>query len=809
MLVANRNDTVYGVHERIFEITKIPIIEQRLIFDGRQLQWDKTLAECGLGDDANLQLVGRMRSTGHPQAWQLLVDLVGMVFDFCHTGPNAGRSRYIRSYVMEPEAKNSVIKAMINKFLGMAREHSDTEQSIGHLQIFLTSLAPLALVTLYRSIFSGNGTIAEEAIKHFVNSSRVTLSKSTYRHCAPIVLEFCKLLRSGVGTTDPLYVFCRSSLGSMVGDNSDGGDITFGSSGVTDLIDVREFYQFIGELAGKLANGLVLSMGSEPFAGLSSADVVDFASFLYAVRNGIIPKLGSRSRISFPLPKGNDSECFNAICFEGLIKFLHGVFKDLLDKIELCLEKMEDRLDTIEKENLGQLSSRWDQYLAILKELNSLAKMFEGADELFWGKLGQREVSLCYLIVNFAKRTDDHKWILAHKEVTNFDARRHLVMMMLPEVKDDYDELYEMLIDRLKLLEESYAYFERAKAESLHGGIFMEFKNEEATGPGVLREWFFLVCQAIFNQKNALFVACPNDRRRFFPNPASKVEPLHLKYFSFSGRVIALALMHKIQVGIVFDRVFFVQLAGKNVSLEDICDADPVLYNSCKKLLELDAELVDQDALSLTFVREVNELGTVKDVELCTGGKNISVTSKNRKDYVHLLIQHSFVTSVAEQVSHFTRGFADIMNSADTNTRASLQKSFFESIELEDFDWMLHGSESVICVEDWKAHTKYNGFKETDPQILWFWKIVEEMSAEERQKLLFFWTSIKYLPVEGFCGLTSSLYIYRALESSDHLPSSHTCFYRLCFPPYPSKTITRDRLRLITQEHIGCSFGTW
>ncbi|GAB4830760.1 hypothetical protein Ancab_004793 [Ancistrocladus abbreviatus] len=48
----------------------------------------------------------------------------------------------------------------------------------------------------------------------------------------------------------------------------------------------------------------------------------------------------------------------------------------------------------------------------------------------------------------------------------------------------------------------------------------MEFKNEEATGPGVLREWFLLVCQAIFDPQNALFVACPHDRRGFYPNPA-------------------------------------------------------------------------------------------------------------------------------------------------------------------------------------------------------------------------------------------------------------------------------------------------
>jgi E3 ubiquitin-protein ligase NEDD4 len=53
----------------------------------------------------------------------------------------------------------------------------------------------------------------------------------------------------------------------------------------------------------------------------------------------------------------------------------------------------------------------------------------------------------------------------------------------------------------------------------------MEFKNEEATGPGVLREWFFLVTQAIFDPQNALFVACPSDRRRFYPNPGKLLLP--------------------------------------------------------------------------------------------------------------------------------------------------------------------------------------------------------------------------------------------------------------------------------------------
>lgn len=193
---------------------------------------------------------------------------------------------------------------------------------------------------------------------------------------------------------------------------------------------------------------------------------------------------------------------------------------------------------------------------------------------------------------------------------------------------------------------------------------------------------------------------------------ASKVDPLHLEYFNFSGGVIALALMHKVQVGIVFDRVFFLQLAGMHVSLEEIRDADPCLYNSCKQILEMDGEFIDSDALGLTFVREIEELGSRRVVELCPGGKNMVVNSRNREDYVNLLIQHRFVTSTSGQVSHFAQGFADILLKNDH------QKLFFKSLELEDLDCMLHGSESAICVEDWKVHTEYHGYKETDPQIL-------------------------------------------------------------------------------------------
>ncbi|XP_011000983.1 PREDICTED: E3 ubiquitin-protein ligase UPL5-like isoform X1 [Populus euphratica] len=781
VITANLTDSVKSLHERIREMTGIPVIEQRLIYEGKQLQYENKLSDYSIEKDSILHLGGRMRSTRHPRTCQLINDMVSYICRICKSILPCGFHQYV----------SKQIKELMHQFFILTPK-DDNEDALGHLNVFLSNSAPAALVTLYVSSVKGNKECAEGAIKHFLNSCRNSLPKNLHLQCVPIVMEFCNLLRK-VGSDDPLYIVCRSCLGSLLenGGGACGWRYRGGEEGKGAVV-MQEIFPFVSELGSKLFKDLMGSVGP------SVVDVKDFSAFLVPLHSMISEQGACRVPVSVPLNK----RAFNYPLYAKEIEHLHVIFFDLLNIMEKCLGKMQDS-SHLKMNGEGELNhTGWSQYLAILKELNNIAKLYKGAEEKFWTVLRLRKASLCVLIVRYAKRTEDHQWLLRNKDVTDFESRRHLAMMMFPEVKEDYEELHEMLIDRSQLLAESFEYIVHADSDALHGGLFLEFKNEEATGPGVLREWFFLVTQALFDPQRALFVACPSDRRRFYPNPASKVDPMHLEYFTFSGRVMALALMHKVQVGIVFDRAFFLQLAGMRITLEDIRDADPCLYSSCKQILQMDPEFIDSDALSLTFVREVEELGSRKVVELCPGGESIVVNSKNREKYVDLLIQHCFVTSISEPVSRFARGFADILSNSGQ------QKLFFQSLELEDLDWMLYGSENAICVEDWKAHTEYNGYKETDPQISWLWKIIGEMSPDQRKVLLFFWTSVKYLPVEGFRGLASRLYIYKSTEPHNHLPSSHTCFYRLCFPPYPSMAIMQDRLRLITQEHVGCSFGT-
>nr|CAB3481366.1 unnamed protein product [Digitaria exilis] len=194
----------------------------------------------------------------------------------------------------------------------------------------------------------------------------------------------------------------------------------------------------------------------------------------------------------------------------------------------------------------------------------------------------------------------------------------------------------------------------------------------------------------------------------------------------------------------------------------------------------MDPGLVDSDLLGLRFVREVDVLGLRTATELFPGGKDTSVNSGNRHEYIDLLIQDSFVNCTRRQLGHFTEEFSSMLGGTKSLTE------FLDSLDAEDFDEMLGGSKDSIDVKEWRAHTNYRGYKEKDRQINWFWK---------------------YLPSDGFPGLGCRLFIFKAPSSLDHLPTSQTCFYHLNLPAYTSLSMMQSRLHMIVQEHVSCGFG--
>ena len=55
------SDTIEHVKERVLEITRIPVIQQRLIFAGRELLDDRTLADYNVQKGSTLKLILKIR----------------------------------------------------------------------------------------------------------------------------------------------------------------------------------------------------------------------------------------------------------------------------------------------------------------------------------------------------------------------------------------------------------------------------------------------------------------------------------------------------------------------------------------------------------------------------------------------------------------------------------------------------------------------------------------------------------------------------------------------------------------------------
>jgi E3 ubiquitin-protein ligase HUWE1 len=74
----------------------------------------------------------------------------------------------------------------------------------------------------------------------------------------------------------------------------------------------------------------------------------------------------------------------------------------------------------------------------------------------------------------------------------------------------------------------------------------------------------------------------------FQPSSKSFVNPDHLRFFKFIGRVIGKALYDGYLLDSYFTRSFYKHMLGQSLTFHDMEDIDLSEYNSMKKILEND-----------------------------------------------------------------------------------------------------------------------------------------------------------------------------------------------------------------------------
>lgn len=93
-------------------------------------------------------------------------------------------------------------------------------------------------------------------------------------------------------------------------------------------------------------------------------------------------------------------------------------------------------------------------------------------------------------------------------------------------------------------------------------------------------EFFFLLSHEMFNPFYCLFEYSAHDNYTLQINPHSGVNPEHLNYFKFIGRVVGLAIFHRRFLDSFFIGAFYKMMLRKKVSLQDMEGVDEDLHRN-------------------------------------------------------------------------------------------------------------------------------------------------------------------------------------------------------------------------------------
>jgi len=231
----------------------------------------------------------------------------------------------------------------------------------------------------------------------------------------------------------------------------------------------------------------------------------------------------------------------------------------------------------------------------------------------------------------------------------------------------------------------------KLRPKDLRKRLMVKFRGEEGLDyGGVAREWLHLLSQQMLNPYYGLFCYSRDDNYTLHINPDSGVNPEHLSYFHFVGRIMGLAVFHGHHLDGGFTLPFYKMLLNKPINLDDITKVDPELHRSLTWMLDNDITGV----IDTTFSVEHNAYGAIQVHDLKPNGREVVVTEDNKREYVRLYVSYRFMRGIEQQFLSLQKGFHELIAS-------NLLRPFDER-ELE----LLIGGICKIDTADWQANTR-------------------------------------------------------------------------------------------------------
>lgn len=377
----------------------------------------------------------------------------------------------------------------------------------------------------------------------------------------------------------------------------------------------------------------------------------------------------------------------------------------------------------------------------------------------------------------------------------DFDVKRQWFRTCLRRLRQHASRRHGGLrlhIRRKHVFEDAYHQLTVRNAEEMRGRLSITFRDEEGVDAGGLsREFFAILAKEMFNPNYALFTST-EDGCTFQPNPNSSINPDHLHYFRFVGRIVGKAISDGYLLDAHFTRSLYKHMLGVKPTHHDMEAIDPDYYKNLKLILEHN---LDDIGLELTFSIEDHSFGRLQTIDLLPNGRNIKVTEESKEQYVSLVCQHRMTTSIKSQIKAFLEGFHEMV-------RPELI-AIFTAKELE----LLISGLPDIDIFDLKKHTTYQGYRSTDKEMEWFWNVMTSLTRSQKAAFLQFVTGSSKVPLNGFAELQGMRGIQRfsihRVGASSALPAAHTCFNQLDLPVYQNEEELKEKLLLAIEEGAG------
>ncbi|KAH4990074.1 hypothetical protein HBI40_039700 [Parastagonospora nodorum] len=357
-----------------------------------------------------------------------------------------------------------------------------------------------------------------------------------------------------------------------------------------------------------------------------------------------------------------------------------------------------------------------------------------------------------------------------------------------------------------------------------------QFGSPEAgiDGGGVTKEFLTSVTDRAFMPSDELDMFVENDQHLLYPNPTA-VEELKaamrqcnlnertaefrtqisdlLQRYEFLGRIIGKCLYEGILVDVNFAPFFLRKWAltggeghapnesSYRPTLNDLRDLDEELYQGLHKLKTYPGNVEDFGLnFTVTDILTIDPTSSPKktlavEKELKPDGANTPVTNQNRLVYISYMARHRLQNQPYLQTSAFLRGL-----------RQMVQPSWLSMFNHSELQTLVSGTRTSIDVEDLRRNTIYGGTYVigTDglehPTISLFWKIMKELSDDERRAVLKFVTSTPRAPLLGFGTLNPRFSIRDAGSDQQRLPSTSTCVNLLKLPMYSDEGVMKEKL---------------